>query len=374
MGSGIISRLGWVVGAALLILAAQPILGTSVAQEKSPEKAPQKTSGFNILPVLFYTPETKLAFGVGAIYYFRLTEDPEVKRPSNISALLIYTQRKQFSIKLNPDFYLRGNTHIQGELSLARYPDKFFGIGSATPAEAEEDFTAKYGRLKVEALQPVYRKLNVGLQYIFDDTQIVEVKEGGDLQTGDFSGREGGRASGLGYLMTWDSRDSIFFATSGSFHQFSATLFGRGLGSEFAFGRYFFDLRKYIRFSEAHSLALQSRMFFHSGTVPFWRLALLGGEETMRGYYLGRYRDNNMIALQAEYRWLPAIWRFGVVGFAGLGNVADRIAHFDLGAFKYSYGFGLRFILNPEQKINLRLDFGFGKGTSGIYFTAGEAF
>jgi outer membrane protein assembly factor BamA len=374
MSSGRNSLLGAFVAAVLLILAAQPTLGSSAVQEKSLEKAPQKASGFNILPVLFYTPETKLAFGLGAIYYFRLTEDPEVKRPSNISALLIYTQRKQFSIKLNPDFYLRGNTHIQSELSLAKYPDKFFGVGSATPAEAEEDFTSKYVRLKVEALQPVYRKLNLGFQYIFDDTQIVEVEEGGELQTGDFAGREGGRASGLGYLMTWDSRDSIFFATSGSFHQFSATFFGRGLGSEFAFGRYFFDLRKYVRFSLAHSLALQSRMLFHTGTVPFWRLALLGGEEMMRGYYLGRYRDHNMISFQAEYRWLPAIWRIGVVGFAGIGDVADTIAHFDLGAFKYSYGFGLRFILNPEQKINLRLDFGFGKGTSGIYFTAGEAF
>jgi hypothetical protein len=94
----------------------------------------------------------------------------------------------------------------------------------------------------------------------------------------------------------------------------------------------------------------------------------------MRGYYLGRYRDKNMIAIQAEYRWLPAIWRFGIVGFAGFGDVADKISRFDFGGFEYSYGFGLRFLLNPEQKINLRLDFGFGKGTSGIYFTAGEAF
>jgi outer membrane protein assembly factor BamA len=356
------------------MLAAQSSLWPFAAQEESPNQVSQKTSGFNILPVLFYTPETKWGFGVGAIFYSRLTKDPEVKRPSNISAILIYTQRKQFSMELNPDFYLRGNTHIQGEISLAKYPDKFFGIGSATPAEAEEDFTLKYVRLKVEALQPVYRKLNLGFQYVFDDTQIVEVEEGGDFQTGDFPGREGGRASGLGYLMTWDSRDSIFFATSGSFHQFSATFFGRGLGSDFAFGRYFFDLRKYIRLSAAHSLALQSRLLFHTGTVPFWRLALLGGEEMMRGYYLGRYRDNNMIAVQAEYRWLPVIWRIGVVGFAGLGDVADRIAHFDMGGFEYSYGFGLRFILNPEQKINLRVDFGFGKGTSGIYFTAGEAF
>jgi hypothetical protein len=56
-----------------------------------------------------------------------------------------------------------------------------------------------------------------------------------------------------------------------------------------------------------------------------------------------------------------------------MGEVADRIGCLSAGRLKYSYGFGLRFRLNREGA-KLRLDFAYGKGTSGIYFTAGEAF
>jgi len=94
----------------------------------------------------------------------------------------------------------------------------------------------------------------------------------------------------------------------------------------------------------------------------------------MRGYYLGRYRDKNMITLQAEYRWVPVFWRVGLAAFAGIGDVAATLGDFDLGRFKYTYGLGLRFVIDPKQRLHLRVDFGFGKETSGVYFTAAEAF
>jgi outer membrane protein assembly factor BamA len=150
--------------------------------------------------------------------------------------------------------------------------------------------------------------------------------------------------------------------------------FGRTIGSDFAFNRFSLDLRKYIRFSYSRCLALQTTFLFQSGDPPFWRMGLLGGSAEMRGYYLGRYRDRNMINLQAEYRWVPVLWRLGLVAFAGLGDVASTLGGFDLGSFKLAYGLGLRFVFDPKQRLHLRLDFGFGKGTSGVYFTAGEAF
>ena len=101
-------------------------------------------------------------------------------------------------------------------------------------------------------------------------------------------------------------------------------------------------------------------------------LSPLGGDSLMRGYYAGRFRDKVLLAGQAEYR-LPLWWRFGLVGFVGAGGVADRVGILSTSAFKLTYGFGLRFRLNREGE-NLRIDFGYGKGTSGLYFTAGEAF
>ena len=61
--------------------------------------------------------------------------------------------------------------------------------------------------------------------------------------------------------------------------------------------------------------------------------------------------------------------------FGGAGNVADEIMNLSFSDLKYSYGAGLRFLFNKEQKVNLRVDFGFGNdGTKGIYFGIEEAF
>jgi outer membrane translocation and assembly module TamA len=78
--------------------------------------------------------------------------------------------------------------------------------------------------------------------------------------------------------------------------------------------------------------------------------------------------------LQAEYR--QYFWRrFGFVVFGGLGNVSNQLISFDFSTMKYSYGAGLRFLFNKNQKINLRMDIGFGQdGNRGIYFGIEEAF
>lgn len=81
-----------------------------------------------------------------------------------------------------------------------------------------------------------------------------------------------------------------------------------------------------------------------------------------------------MIYVQAEYRWVPVFWRIGLAAFASLGEVADRLAGFKIEGLKYSYGLGLRFVLSRAQRLNLRLDCAFGKGSSAVYFTAAEAF
>jgi len=107
---------------------------------------------------------------------------------------------------------------------------------------------------------------------------------------------------------------------------------------------------------------------------PFQLLSLFGGRERMRGYYEGRYRDKNMMVFQMEYRVMPVWWRLGLVGFLGFGDVSNTIKNFKLRDFKYSVGGGIRYLFSREEKMNLRLDFGYGKDSSGIYITIGEAF
>lgn len=71
---------------------------------------------------------------------------------------------------------------------------------------------------------------------------------------------------------------------------------------------------------------------------------------------------------------MPIWWRIGCVGFVGFGDVANTMSDFRLEDLKYSVGFGLRFMVDPREKINLLVDFGFGEGSSGIYIGAIEVF
>ncbi len=367
----------WILsGAAAVILLMWGLQLSALASPPNEQatQAEKKKSGFAVLPIVYYTPETRWAWGAGGLVYFPVTVDKSVDRPSNMFFSAIFTQNKQYSFDLNPDFYFPRGYHLQFELEYAKFPDKFFGIGNDTPETFEEPYTSKYWKLRIEALKKTCGAVNLGLQYYFDSVTMTEVQPGGQLASGSIPGGAGGIVSGGGFFMTIDSRDSIFFPTTGSFHQISALGFGRGLGSDFTFGRFCLDLRRYLRFSASRVLALQSQFLINTGQPPFWRMGMLGGDKGFRGYYHGRYRDNDAIYLQAEYRWVPVFWRIGLAGFAGLGEVADRLDGFSFSGLKYAYGFGLRFVVESKQRLHLRLDYAIGKNSSAVYFTAAEAF
>lgn len=91
----------------------------------------------------------------------------------------------------------------------------------------------------------------------------------------------------------------------------------------------------------------------------------------MRGYYAGRYIDNNMVSVQAELRQ-HLFSRFGAVVWAGVGNVFSSFGHFRSRDLLPNFGVGLRVEL--KHNVNGRIDFGFGRGQKGFVFAIGEAF
>ena len=107
--------------------------------------------------------------------------------------------------------------------------------------------------------------------------------------------------------------------------------------------------------------------------MPFYYLSQLGGQNILRGYYQGRFRDKNLAALQAEYR-LPLFWKLGGVAFANIGQVAARLSHFTFGNLHYTLGAGLRYLFDKKEKIQIRADIGFSRDSTGFYFSIFEAF
>ncbi|MBI4720473.1 MAG: BamA/TamA family outer membrane protein [Chitinivibrionia bacterium] len=352
---------------ALIALIAFPHPAWGGAQDH-PDSLQNRRNSLVALPYAFYTPETKVAFGAGSIYSFRSADSAPDARPSNVRAAVTYTVRNQIILALLPELYFKNERYyFTGYFGYYKYPDKFWGIGGDAPDSAEEDYEPVYFKLQSNLQKRVLSGLYVGIRYQYEYIRLRKTEESGVLRGGTVPGAPSGSASGLGIILNHDTRDHLYRPSSGFYNQAFALVFRKALGSDYTFTVLSVDLRRYFSIFGSHVLAFQTYDSFISGSPPFQMLNMFGSSYWMRGFYFGRYRDKHMITCQAEYR-LPVWWRFGAVGFAGLGDVSDRVETFRMNHFKYCFGAGVRFMFDAQEKINARVDVGYGNGgNAGIY-------
>lgn len=106
--------------------------------------------------------------------------------------------------------------------------------------------------------------------------------------------------------------------------------------------------------------------------VPWTLREELGaGTSRMRGYYAGRYIDNNQLSAQMELRQ-HIYGRVGCVAWAGGGTVFPKLSQLRMKDVLPNYGLGLR--VEFKHNVNIRIDYGFGKDTGGFVFQFAEAF
>ncbi|MTI20195.1 hypothetical protein E1176_04110 [Fulvivirga sp. RKSG066] len=325
------------------------------------------------LPAVFYTPETRLGFGALLSGVFNMGDKLNT-RNSNAQVLAAYTLNKQVILQTRHNLFTDNERFVfNGELSYYDFPILYYGIGNNTKKEFEEDLDYKVVIFRERVLKKVRKNLFAGLQYrytylydlIYEPEFLLEDKQRLESETG--------TNSGLGYSVVYDSRNNVLNASEGVFAEFSTFYHGSALGGDYNFSRYIVDLRKYWSINEQNVIATQFFAELNSSETPFREMSLLGGETIMRGYYNGRYRDNQQMALQAAYR-KQIFGRVGLVAFGALGDVSPRLSAFDISDFKYTVGGGLRFMVNKSDRLNIRIDYGIGKNTSGFYFAFAEAF
>ena len=355
----------------IALLAAQ-----AFAQESADSTKKDYKLHFNGYPFAFYSPETELAFGGGGVMTFYTDKDP-ILNPSKITFSGWYATLKSYQLLLKSSLYFSKNTIASDiEIRLAHEYDKFFGIGNNTPDNGNESFFIDNfgGKLNFQMPPTIFIANRTGLVFEYRDFTIVENKDNPYLNSDvSFPGKEGGAVSGIGLIWIWDDRDNVFFPNEGGYTEAEMIVYAKDIGSKYTFTSYTVDTRHFWSFAPDHVLGFQGYFMNTWGETPFYKLPALGGGEIMRGYFEGRYRDRAYLAAQLEYRqyfW----WRLGFAVFAGVGDVASDVTKFQAKYFKPSYGLGLRVLFNKEEKINLRIDLGLGKDTSGIYFGIEEAF
>lgn len=331
---------------------------------------------YALYPMVFYTPETQFAAGAGGLIYTRLGFEKNLQ-PSKLQLSTYYTTNNQYSFSALPTLYFGGAAKIisDSKFIYSKEISKFYGVGNNTPEIENPEYEIGLFRFYTELgyETSLLRKLHIGFIYEFTSNKILDKRENTILINDEVVGANGGNTSGLGLLLIVDHRDNIFFPTQNGFFKVRLIFMGSDWGSDFTYNRLVVDFRRYYDLGLSNIIAGQIYYDGTSGDVPFFKLPALGGSQRMRGYFLGRYRDESFFTWQIEYRKI-IWWRIGVVAFFGMGDVAKHFSEFDITKFKYSYGVGLRFVFDELENLNVRMDLGFGKNTSGIYFSLEEAF
>ncbi len=358
-------------------------------KQEEGNKKEEKPGKFVVLPIITSSPETSLRLGVISIYFFRFRNAPVGTRLSAVRFPLSYTIRNQIKIRSSFEFSFPGNKHIvDGQIFWIRFPLLFYGIGSNSLDQDEEIYTTQTALLEVNYYSQVSRSIFLGGRLDVSNGRIVKKDENGMLKINEeIPGRNGGRKVGLGFTARWDRRENIVNPTRGPFLGGAFTLYPRWLGSEFEYSKLRLDLRHYIPLlSHKYILALQTLTEYNWGNPPFEYMALLGGDEIMRGHLEGRFRDRAMWATQAELRipfgrdtWLnqgeiPFRQRWGCVVFAGAGNVSPDLARTTWNNLKTSLGFGIRYLISRDENVNIRIDFALGTQRPGFYLNIRESF
>jgi hypothetical protein len=329
-----------------------------------------------LYPMGFYTPETNFALGGGGLFYARLGIRKKLL-PSKVRFAAYYTLNNQYSFSIEPSIYFKGTAKVVSESKFIFNKEiyKFYGIGNDTKEIEAPEYTIQYTRLYTELGYETrfIDEFHFGIIYEFTKNDILSFGDNPILKEGKIDGIYDGNTSGFGFVFIWDKRDNVFYPTKNGYYKLRTIFNGAEWGSDFTYKRVVGDLRKYTNLGNENIIATQ--VYFEStiGDVPFYKLPALGGRNRMRGYFLGRYRDKTYFTTQIEYRKI--FWkRIGFVLFAGFGDVASAYNKFELEKLKYSFGGGLRYVFDEQERLNVRMDIGFGKGTSGIYFSLEEAF
>jgi hypothetical protein len=330
-------------------------------------------------PFVRYSPETAWGFGAAGMAWFHA--DPVARaagRASTIGLAYQRTTRQQTVSALQWEAFLaEGTWRTAGNAFAERWPYDFWGVGAPAGA-AREGYTQRTLKLDAGLQRRVVaagagQGLWLGLRAQWRRDGIGAGTPGGRVDRCEVAGCRGGQVVALQAVAAWDTRDRICSTEQGLLLSARAGGAVPALGSEASFGEVELDARGWRRLPWRRAvLSGQAQLHATSGAVPFYLLPTFGGDRSLRGVVEGRWRDRASLLVQAEVA-VPLAWRLGLELFGGAGQAAPRADGFSARGVVPAAGAGLRFTVDPVERVFVRLDHGVSPGSSQWYLQIGNA-
>lgn len=336
------------------------------------------------VPILISNAETGVQAGALVIRF--LNPGDTLNKSSTLGFAARISQKGQVEVNLFPEWYLRRNLyHVTADLNYIQWPADYYGLGNGSdiPKDSADKYVAKGVNGDVTVERELFRHFSAGPQALFK-YESIEDKGTHGLLTDTVPGKTGGFTSGIGAVMTYDGRDAIYWARRGCFLRAKSSWYRSAWGSGYDYDGYTLEARQFLPVFETGAVGVSATLQAMAGDVPFRDLPTADGDHTLRGLVRGKYRDRNLLLVQGEYKsylpdwsWLRHPWirnRLGYAAFAEAGQVAHTLGGFSLEEFRPDFGVGLRYAMNPAQRMNIRVDIGFVDGGVAPAINIKEAF
>ena len=333
------------------------------------DKTLTKKFDFSIIGGPHYSGDIKLGLGIVAAGLYRVDRKDLSIPPSNVSLFGDITTTGFWMLGIRGNtLFKSGKFRLDYTTYFFSFPSAYWGVGYdngmyGTPGS----YKRLQSQIKVNALFQLKPKFYIGPGFIFNYTRGENFSNIAQLN----GENQQYFSTGLSAIVMYDSRDVIYNASKGIYARFEQFVYPTFFGNNSFFAQTELIFDAYHKLWKGATMAYDFYAEFSGGDTPWTMLPRLGGSTRMRGYYEGRYRDRQMVEVQAELR--QHIYnRHGVVLWVGAGNVFPAFNKFNPAHTLPNWGVGYRWEF--KNKVNVRLDYGFGKGESSFLFSINEAF
>lgn len=329
-----------------------------------------KKFDFSVIGGPHYSSAVGLGLGLMASGLYYPANDTLVP-PSNVTLFGDVATSGFCLIGVSGNNLFKGDRYrLNYKMYLYSFPTLFYGVGYENGLDKDHKSSYKrfQSRMQATFLFRIAKALFAGPQLSWDYVHGTNAEHpaywnGQDMTISSFS---------PGLSLTYDSRDNLTAPYKGIYVNVNQRFFIKGFNKTYHFNSTDVTANFYTPVWKGGVLAAQLHgLFNYGGQVPWFQMAMVGGNSSMRGYFEGRYRDKNMLDGQIELR--QHIWkRHGVVMWAGAANIFPETKAIRFKKTLPNFGFGYRWEF--KKRVNIRLDYGFGRHISGFLFNINEAF
>lgn len=384
-----------------------------IRKKGKPQKPPKKTM-ILVLPNVSSNPANGFLLGIGGTsgWYWG---PKETTRVSMAGFSVAFTTKKQFLSFVKSNVYTTDDKlFLQGDWRYYIYKAPTWGLGTNAPdtifkpttwswqgADLEEtdgaypmdfDYIKFHQTVNYKIAEYFYGGLGYHLDYYNNiSDQLLELdtipvqltphylySNYEDFSTSKYM------LSGLSLNVIYDSRDNLMNSYKGYYANINYRYNPTFLGSEQNSSSLWLEFRTYVPLSKKtprHLIAFWTFGNFQiTGNQPYLTLMALGEDQKARSgraYVAGRYRGDDLIYGEVEYRFPISQCSKILGGVLFLNATTASNRNTDVNLFSYvrpGVGFGIRFMVNKHFRTNINLDFGWGHKSKGFYFSGTETF